>query len=85
MATMTFDDLPEDEQAAFFDICADAEIDPAAFNISFTGEIPGDPSVSTGGRSAVVQYGSVTRAYEDEETTAWTAAFEDDVKAGIFS
>jgi hypothetical protein len=84
MATKTFDDLPEAEQADFLDICAEAGIAPEEFNVSFTQEIAGDYDVKTCGRSIVVQLGNTTRAYEDAEDLPWTTQFDEDTKAKVF-
>jgi hypothetical protein len=85
MATMTFDDLPEEEQAAFLDICTEAKLDPADFNVSFTEELPGDPAIVTKGECVIVLRNTITRAYASDSESAWTVAFEEEVKAGVFN
>lgn len=42
MATMTFEELPAEEQDDFYAICDDADLDPEDFNVSFSEEIAGD-------------------------------------------
>jgi hypothetical protein len=84
MTTRTFDDLPDGEQAEFLDICAAAKLAPDEFNVSFTDEIAGDIDVEPHLRSVLVQFGSITRAYDGGDEVPWTVQFEEDVKANIF-
>jgi hypothetical protein len=84
MTTRTFDDLPDGEQAEFLDICAAAKLAPDEFNVSFTNEIAGDIGVEPHLRSVLVQFGSITRAYDGGDEVPWTVQFEEDVKANIF-
>lgn len=84
MTTKTFDDLPESEQTEFLDICAEAELVPEDFNVSFTDEIAGDVGIEPHLRSVLVQFGSITRAYDGGDELPWTVEFEEDVKANVF-
>ncbi|OTP80611.1 hypothetical protein [Caballeronia sordidicola] len=84
MPTMTFEDLPAQEQDEFYAICDEADLDPEDFNVSFTNEIAGDDEARTSGRSVVVQLGSIARAYEHDEELPWTEAFKEDVSAQVF-
>lgn len=80
----TFDDLPDREQDQFLDICAQAKLVPEDFNVSFTDEIAGDTGVEPRLRSILVQFGSITRAYDGGHEIPWTVQFEEDVKANAF-
>jgi hypothetical protein len=85
MATQTFDELPENEKADFLQTCTEAGLAAEDFNVSFTQEIAGDCDVKTCGRSVIVQLGAIARAYEGAEDLPWTAGFDEDVKANVFS
>ena len=84
MATMTFEDLPAQEQDNFYAICDEADLDPEDFNVSFTDEIAGDSESPTSGRAVIVQFGRVARAYESDTELSWTVAFKEDVSANVF-
>jgi hypothetical protein len=84
MTTRTFDDLPNREQDEFRDICVQAKLVPEDFNVSFTDEIAGDIGVEPRLRSVLVQFGSITRAYDGGDEVPWTVQFEEDVKANTF-
>lgn len=84
MPTMTFEDLPAEEQDEFYAICDEAGFDPEDFNVSFTAEIAGDSEAVTSGRSVIVQSGNVARAYESDPEAPWTVAFKEDVNANVF-
>jgi hypothetical protein len=58
---------------------------PEDFNVSFTDEIAGDIGVEPCLRSVLVQFGSITRAYDGGDEVPWTVQFEEDVKANTFS
>ncbi|MGA7815410.1 hypothetical protein [Caballeronia sp.] len=57
---------------------------PEHFNVSFTDEIAGDVGVEPHFRSVLVQFGSITRAYDGGGEVPWTVQFEEDVKANTF-
>ncbi len=84
MTNRTFDDLPDSELTEFLDICADAKLLPGHFNVSVTEEIAGDVGVEPHLRSVLVQFGSITRAYDGGGEVPWTVQFEEDAKANIF-
>jgi hypothetical protein len=84
MTTRTFDNLPDGEQNEFLNICAQAKLVPEDFNVSFTDEIAGDIGVEPCLRSVLVQFGSITRAYDGGDEVPWTVQFEENVKANTF-
>jgi hypothetical protein len=85
MASGTFDELPESEQENFFDTCFDANLAPAAFNVSFTEEAADEEGIKTHERCVIVLFGTITRTYDGSGGADWTIDFAEDVRSHVFA